>query len=79
MPAKRAIEERASQQGNNFSPSLMDLGALTAGGVLGGAGGGAEGAGAGGLGALSLLGARRLVSTPGGASILYGLGKKALS
>lgn len=75
-PFQKALERRELQSGNNYRLGLLDLGALGAGGSLGAyQQGDKEGAVAGALG---LLAARRLTSTPGGASMIYSAGKRLL-
>jgi len=70
IPFQKAGEFRLGQLGNNYSFSLMDLGALGVGGVIGGPGLPMRAATAAGVGGL-----RRLTGTPGGAAITQSMGK----
>jgi len=83
VPFRDALERRAAQEGNNLRFGLMDAAAGGLGGTLGMAssfGGGKDGQPDNPLmrtlGGMALLaGGRRLTSTPGGARLLYDLGR----
>jgi hypothetical protein len=77
LPAKNAVDDRFSQIKNNYIPDLLDYSALGVGGLAGGLGANDNRAGGVGAGALSLLATKRLLTTPGGAAMLYGAGKNA--
>lgn len=77
-PLEQAYQERASQAANNFRMGLLDVGAMGAGGTIGGLAGMAHGNPEWALLAAPLAFAgRRLTSTPGGAAMLYDLGRSA--
>jgi hypothetical protein len=71
IPFQKAGQFRLGQSGNNYSFSLMDMGALGVGSSLGGL------SRPGRLGvAATVGGVRRLTQTPGGAAILHSASKK---
>lgn len=74
LPVMQALQRRSLQEGNNYKLGLLDLGAMGVGGGVGGAAGGGSGAAVGTLAAMGALAGRRLVSTPGGAAMLYDIG-----
>ncbi len=76
IPFQKALHRRVIQEGNKsiINPMTIKLASLAGGAALGSTNGNNRGAGAvmGGMAGLSLA---HLATTPGGAAILYGLGK----
>jgi hypothetical protein len=75
IPVTNALKRRSLQEGNNYKLGLTDWLVLGGPAMAGGMAGGAVGAGGGAALTAATLAGKRLMSTPGGAAMMYDAGR----